>query len=92
MSELFIGAIATAFFIAGLFFLRFWKTTQDRFFLFFALSFLIECANRISLVLYFGLEEESPHYYLIRLVAYGFIIIAILEKNKQNKQKNANKQ
>jgi hypothetical protein len=85
MNDLLIGAIATCCFIAGLFFLRFWKTTQDRFFLFFALSFLIEGANRVSLALFFDLREGSPIYYLIRLFSYSFIIFAILEKNKQHK-------
>ena len=36
------GAISMASLVAGLFFLRFWKDTGDRFFLFFAVSFLIE--------------------------------------------------
>lgn len=85
MNEILIGAIAACCFIAGLFFLRFWKTTQDRFFLFFALSFLIEGANRISLAVFFDLREGSPIYYLIRLLSYSFIIFAILEKNKQQK-------
>ncbi|GGY73895.1 hypothetical protein GCM10011613_18990 [Cellvibrio zantedeschiae] len=88
MSELLLGAIATCCFIAGLFFLRFWKTTHDRFFLFFALSFLIEAVNRVSLVIFFDLREGSPVYYLVRFVAYSFIVIAILDKNRQNKQKN----
>jgi len=83
MNEMLIGAIATACFIIGLFFLRFWKTTGDKFFLFFALSFFIECVNRVSLYLFFDLRETSPIYYLIRLVAYGFIIFAIIEKNRR---------
>ncbi len=89
MHEMLIGAIAACSFIAGLFFLRFWRTTQDRFFLFFALSFLIESANRISLVIFFDLREGSPIYYLIRFLAYSFIIFAILEKNRQQRQKNS---
>lgn len=82
MNEMLIGAIATACFVIGLFFLRFWKTTHDGFFLFFALSFLIEGANRLSLYL-FELQEFSPTYYVIRLISYGFIIVAILKKNKR---------
>lgn len=88
MNELLIGAVATACFVIGLFFLRFWKTTNDRFFLFFSLSFLIEGANRLSLYLFFDLQEFSPIYYLIRLISYAFIIIAIMEKNRRQKNKN----
>lgn len=90
MNEMLIGAIGTSSFIVSLFFLRFWKSTQDRFFLFFALSFLIEAANRVFLVICFNLSEESPIYYVIRVVSYAFIILAILEKNKQSKQKPDN--
>jgi len=86
MSELLIGAIAASSFIIGLFFLRYWKTTGDRFFLYFAISFLIECVNRVSLGTLFDLKEELPIYYLIRLVSYGFIIFAIIEKNKKRSQ------
>ena len=81
MNELLAGGIATASLIAGLFFFRFWRTTRDRFFLWFALSFLIEGVNRFSLYAIAGLNDASPIYYVIRLVAYGLILWAILEKN-----------
>lgn len=85
MNEILIGAIATCSFVIGLFFLRFWQTTRDRFFLFFALSFLLEGANRLSLAIFFELKEASPEYYLVRLVSYVLIVVAILEKNKRKK-------
>jgi hypothetical protein len=28
------------------------------------------------------LREEAPAYYLVRLVAYGLILLAILDKNQ----------
>lgn len=81
MNTLLAGGIATASLIAGLFFLRFWRTTRDRFFLFFALSFLIEGLNRFALYALAGLDDASPIYYVIRLVAYGLILAAIIDKN-----------
>ena len=81
MNELLAGGIATASLIAGLFFVRYWRTTRDRFFLWFALSFLVEGLNRFSLYAFAGLDDASPIYYVIRLVAYGLIVWAILEKN-----------
>jgi Family of unknown function (DUF5985) len=65
-----------------LFFLRFWRSTRDRFFLYFAMSFFMEGLNRVLLRCMGGLREETPAYYLIRLVAYGLILLAILEKNR----------
>jgi hypothetical protein len=82
VNEMLLGAIATASIIAGLFFLRFWKSTRDRFFLYFAMSFFIEGLNRVLLKSMGGLREEAPAYYLIRLVAYGLILLAILDKNR----------
>lgn len=82
MITIFIGAIAMASLVISLFFLRFWKTTRDRFFLFFAASFLLEAINRVLIGVSILQNEGSPVYYLIRLVAYSLIIIAIIDKNK----------
>jgi hypothetical protein len=85
MNELLAGGIATASFVAGLFFLRFWRTTRDRFFLYFALSFLIEGINRFVLYAVAGLNDQDPIYYVIRLVAYGLIVWAIVDKNRTSR-------
>jgi hypothetical protein len=75
------GAIAMGSTVIGLFFLRFWRDTRDRFFLYFALSFLIEGAHRVYSTLENAGSESSAHHYLIRLVAYLLILWAIWEKN-----------
>ena len=85
MNEILIGAISALCFAIAMFFLRFWKTTQDRFFLFFAISFLIEGFNRLLLSSFFDLHEISPLYYLFRVVSYLFIVVAILSKNREHK-------
>jgi hypothetical protein len=75
------GAIALASTVIALFFLRFWRSSHDRFFLYFALSFGIEGAHRVYSALSYQDSEDSPLHYLIRLLAYGLILWAILEKN-----------
>lgn len=75
------GAIGTASLIAALFFLRYWKTTRDRFFLYFAVSFFIQGINRFVLVQ--GADDDTPVGYFFRLVAYSLIVIAVLEKNRR---------
>jgi hypothetical protein len=77
-----VGGICIAAFAAGLFFLRFWRTTGDRFFLFFAVAFWIEGGHRLALYQWAATDEASPLYYLPRLVAYGLIIAAIVDKNR----------
>jgi hypothetical protein len=62
-------------------FFRFWRTTRDRFFLCFALSFLIEAANRAMFALTGWRQEEAGLYYLIRLGSYLLILWAIFVKN-----------
>ena len=82
INEILLGAIACASLVAGLIFLRYWRTTQDRFFLLFALSFWIEAGNRVHLALVGAWHEDSPANYLVRLVAYGLILWAIWDKNR----------
>ena len=82
MNEMLIGAIAAASIAAGLFFFRFWRTTRDRFFLLFALSFWIEGVNRVVLYELTGLDDDAPVYFLIRLLAYGLILVAVIDKNR----------
>lgn len=58
--DMMIGAIALASRLAGLFFLRFWRSTGDRFFLYFALSFGIEGFNRLLSGITKTLYEDAP--------------------------------
>ena len=81
MNQLLAGAIAMGSLVIALFFLRFWRNTGDRFFLYFALSFLIEAVHRVYSSGEAIVSESSPHHYLVRLAAYLLILWAIIEKN-----------
>ena len=83
MNQFLLGGIAVASLVAGLYFLRFWRQTNDRFFLWFALSFWIEGANRTAMAWLASPNEDSPVHYLVRLVAYGLILLAIWQKNRR---------
>jgi hypothetical protein len=83
MAEILVGAIALAAFVCGLFFLRFWRATGDRFFLLFAIAFWLEGGHRVFVYEWAGTDEASPLHYLVRLVAYGLIIAAIVDKNRK---------
>jgi hypothetical protein len=85
MNEMLIGAIAVAAFVVGLFFLRFWRATGDRFFLLFMLAFWIEGGHRMLVYHWYGSNEAEPFHYVVRLVAYGLIIAAIIDKNRKRK-------
>ncbi|MCD2516817.1 DUF5985 family protein [Massilia sp. G4R7] len=85
MTQMMYGAISMASLTIALFFLRFWRNTGDRFFLYFALSFFIEGLHRVYSAVLNEAGEDSPLHYLIRLAAYGMILWAILEKNLPRK-------
>jgi zinc transporter ZupT len=87
MTQMMYGAISMASLTIALFFLRFWRNTGDRFFLYFALSFFIEGVHRIYSAVLNEAGEDSPLHYLIRLAAYGLILWAILEKNLPQKER-----
>ena len=87
MNQFISGAIFMGSALIGLFFLRFWSTTRDRFFLYFSLSFFVEAGHRAWFYWDIGAREDSPYHYLIRLLSYGLILWAIWEKNlPQRKQ------
>lgn len=81
-SPLLMGAVAMASFVAMLFFLRHWRQTADSFFLLFALSFGLDAMTRMVLGLWRMAEDTEPLVYLARLVTFGLIIVAIVQKNR----------
>lgn len=77
-----LGAIAGGCFVVGLVFLRYWRSSRDRFFLFFMLSFWLEGGNRVHMALTGSWNETDPAHYLVRLLSYALIVVAIWDKNR----------
>ncbi len=78
------GAVTAGFAVAALFFLRFWRRTQDRLFLAFAAAFgLLGLVQALLALTDFPVEERS-FIYLIRLAAFVLILVAIWRKNVQS--------
>ncbi|HEX5447519.1 MAG TPA: DUF5985 family protein [Pirellulales bacterium] len=81
-----LGMIAMGCAIASLYFLRFWRTTGDRLFLIFGVAFFVMgcirvalgCANELGL----KADEHSVYLYVLRLVAFLLIVVAIIDKNR----------
>lgn len=82
MTEFLAGAVAMASWVAGLVFLRFYRRTDDRIFLFFAASFWLDAVGRTLEVAWRWSDDGSPVVYVLRVVAYGLIVIGILDKNR----------
>lgn len=82
MTDFLAGMIAMASLVAGLAFLRFHRRTGDRLFLFFAASFWLDALGRTVEVALRLSDDGSAILYVIRVVAYGLILVGILDKNR----------
>jgi Family of unknown function (DUF5985) len=77
-----LGAIVMGDIVAGLFFLRYWRRTGDRFFLFFAASFILGAVSRLVIDEHVPPADTEAMGYSLRLVQYVMIIVAIVDKNR----------
>lgn len=87
MNQLITGMIVMAYFVAALFFLRFWVDTRDRLFMMFALAFGVLGVQRIILALTTQISEDPVYLYVVRLLAFLLILAAIIDKNRTGKNK-----
>lgn len=76
------GALASAFAVAGLFFLRFWRDTHDRLFLLFACAFWLMAFNRGVHTPWQDEANGRAAIYLVRFAAFTLIAAAIVDKNR----------
>jgi uncharacterized membrane protein HdeD (DUF308 family) len=79
---LLLGALAMATLTVAVIFLRHWRDSGERLFLYFALSFFVQAINRVALALTASPQEGTPWHYLLRLVAYLLIVWAIIDANR----------
>ena len=77
------GAVTMGFAVCGLHFLRFWRTTKDSLFLYFALAFWLLGIAQTVITIDVGMVEERSWLYLLRLAAFMLILIAIWQKNRR---------
>ncbi len=75
------GATAMACVALSVFFLRFWRRSRDRLFAIFSLAFLVFACNRALIVVLEG--EAEALIYGGRAIAFGLILLAILDKNRK---------
>jgi hypothetical protein len=83
MNQLLWGALAACAWVIGLFFWRFWRLNRDRLFLFFLVAFWALGVNWIWLAMISAADETRHYGYLLRLLAFGLISFAIVDKNRR---------
>jgi hypothetical protein len=77
------GALTMACAVTALLFLRFWKVSRERLFLFFALAFAVFGLNWGSLGLLDPVAETRHYFYVLRLIAFLLIIVGVVDKNRR---------
>lgn len=82
MIQFLSGAIVAGYFVAGLFFLRFWRQSRDRLFAIFAAAFWVLAIQRLALALTTQYFEDVTWLYGVRLLAFILILLAIIDKNR----------
>ncbi|ADO75324.1 DUF5985 family protein [Stigmatella aurantiaca] len=76
------GALVMGCLACALFFVRFWRASRDRLFVFFALAFLGMGFNWLALTL-LDVDDERRHFvYVLRLISFLLILYAIWDKNR----------
>lgn len=83
MQDVMAGMLVMASFVIGLRFMKFWRLSRDRFFIFFAAAFWIFGLGWGIRALALGMSEHTHVAYLPRLAAFLMIVFAILDKNRQ---------
>lgn len=84
LNQYLAGAATISLLVIAMFFLRFWKRTQDRLFLFFSGAFLFLMTERIVRAAMTVENEWAPYVYTIRLAAFVLIIVAVVDKNRRS--------
>ncbi len=76
------GATMAAALVIAVIFLRYWRQTRDRLFLGFALGFAVFAVSRLILAFLDEDDEGRVFVYALRLLAFGLILAAIIDKNR----------
>jgi uncharacterized membrane protein YfhO len=78
------GGTMVALFAIGLYFFRFWRDSNDRLFAWFSAAFFIMAFSQKAAMFWRDSGDHAPYAYWLRLIAFFFIIIGIVEKNMPN--------
>ena len=82
MTDFVLGGSAVACLAIALFFLRFWRETDDRLFAAFAAAFVVFGVNRLILSLTSEDADGRTYAYLLRFLAFMLVVWGILDKNR----------
>jgi len=76
------GVLTMGYLVASIFFLRFHRQSGDRLFAWFSAAFFILAVQRV-LVVALATSEYAEVVYVVRLLAFVLILIAIWDRNRR---------
>jgi len=76
------GYLSLGYAVVSVFFLRFWRESGDRLFALFAAAFALLTVQRIALAGSIAFDQETTWAYVLRLLAFLLIIVAVVDKNR----------
>jgi hypothetical protein len=79
------GALVACSWVIAMFFMRYWRLTRDRLFLFFCVAFGAMGLNWLWLAAVPTVHETRHYAYVLRLLAFGLICFAIVDKNRRSR-------
>jgi Ca2+/Na+ antiporter len=77
------GVVLALALVAALLFFRAYRRTRDRLFLLFGIAFVIIALERALLAIVSHPEANEPMDFVPRLVAFGIILYAIIDRNRR---------
>jgi hypothetical protein len=83
MQSFLAGMTTMGFLVASLVFIRLWRRGNDMLFAWFGVAFLLLALNQAIPVLTSITREEYSWVSLLRLLAFGVIIVAVVHKNRE---------
>lgn len=90
VGSFFAGFAACAFFASAIFFLKFWRASSDKFFLYFSSACGLLALERVLLLFLLSDSHNHSHtpeaqiwVYLVRMAAFLVIIWAIIQRNRK---------
>ena len=84
------GAIVMGYWVAGLYFFRFWRRSGDRLFAVFGAAFWLLGVQRLALAIHAEWNNEYGSLYMLRLLAFLMMIAAIIDKNRTGASRTHN--
>ena len=89
MIDFLSGAVTFSYVVAAIYFVHFWRRSSEFLFLVFAMAFGLLALNQAALFVLGAANEVSSYAYLLRVLAFGVILAAIVAKNVSSRPRRS---